>query len=62
MDFITDLPLVGGYDLVFVMVDHFTKMAHFAPCARTITEEETTDLFFNNVVRLHGLPDYTTSD
>ena len=55
MDFITDLPFVGGYDSVFVMVDHFTKMAHFAPCAKTITGEETTDLFFKNVVRLHGL-------
>ena len=46
MDFITDLPLVGGYDLVFVMVDHFTKMAHFAPCSRTITGEEKTYFFF----------------
>ena len=62
MDFITDLPLVGGYDLVFVMVDRFTKMAHFAPCAKTITGEETTDLFKKKVVRLYGLPDDITSD
>ena len=62
MDFITDLPFVGGYDSVFVMVDRFTKMAHFAPCAKTITGEETTDLFFKNVVRLHGLPNDITSD
>ena len=32
------------------MVDRFTKMAHFAPCAKTITGEETADLFFKNVV------------
>ena len=49
MDFITGLPFVGGYDLVFVMVDRFTKMAHFAPCSKTITGEETTDLFFKNI-------------
>jgi hypothetical protein len=30
MDFITYLPIVGGYDLVLVMVDRFTKMARFA--------------------------------
>ena len=61
MDFITNLPLVGGYDSVFVMVVRITKMAHFVPCAKTITGEEKTDLFFKNVVRLHGLPDDITS-
>jgi hypothetical protein len=50
MDFIIDLLVVGGYDSVLVMVDHFTKMTHFAPCAKTISGEETTDLFFKNVV------------
>ena len=44
------------------MVDRFTKMARFAPCAKTITGEETADLFFKNVVRLHGLPNDITSD
>ena len=43
MDFITDLLLVHGYDTMLVMVDRFTKMAHFAPCAKTISSEETTD-------------------
>ena len=62
MDFITDLPLVHGYDTVLVMVDRFTKMAHFAPCAKTISAEATTDLFLKNVVRLHGVPDDVTSD
>ena len=62
MDFITNLPFVGGYDPVFVMVNRFIKMAHFVPCAKTITEEETTDLFFKNVVRLHGLQNDITSD
>ena len=55
LDFITDLPLVHGYDAVLVMVDRFTKMAHFAPCAKTISAEETTNLFLKNVVRLHGV-------
>jgi hypothetical protein len=62
MDFITDLPIVGGYDSVLVMVDCFTKTAHFAPCAKTISEEETTNLFFKNMVRLHGLLEDITSN
>ena len=62
MDFITDFPLVQGYDAVLVMVDWFTKMAHFPPCAKTISTEETTDLFLKNVVQLHGVPDDVTSN
>jgi hypothetical protein len=62
MDFITDLPLVGGYDTVLVIVDRFSKMAHFVPCSKTISGEETADLFLKNVVRLHGLPEDITSD
>jgi hypothetical protein len=29
MDFIIDLPLANGKDLIFVVVDRLTKMAHF---------------------------------
>ena len=62
MNFITDLPLVGGYDTMLVIVDPFSKMAHFVPCSKTISGEQTTDLFLKNDVRLHGLPEDITSD
>lgn len=29
MDFITNLPFVGGCDSMFAIVDYFTKMTHF---------------------------------
>ena len=32
MDFITDLPSSRSYDSIFVVVDRFTKMAHFVLC------------------------------
>ena len=39
-DFITKLPLAQGYDTILVVVDRFTKMAHFVPTTeRTSTEE-----------------------
>ena len=31
MDFITELPSVSGYDQIWVIVDGFSKMAHFVP-------------------------------
>ena len=62
MDFITDLPRVGDHDTVLVIVDRFLKMAHFVPCSKTTSGEERADLFLNNVVQLHGLPEDVTSD
>jgi hypothetical protein len=62
LDFITDLPLVDDFDSVLVVVDRFSKMAHFIPCAKTITGAQTAKLFLDQVVRLHGLPDNIVSD
>ena len=62
MDFITDLPRVGGIDMVLVIVDQFSKMAQFVPCSKTISREETTDLFLKYVVRLQGLLEDITSN
>ena len=58
IDYVTDLPKSGidGYTSVFVMVCHLTKMAHFVPCHKKITTEETIDLFINHCCRLHGVP------
>jgi len=38
-DFITKLPLVQGYDLILVVVDRFTKMAHFIPTIEKTSAE-----------------------
>ena len=62
MDFIIDLPRVGDHDTVLVIVDRFSKMAHFVPSSKTISGEETTYLFLNNVVPLHCLPEDVTFD
>uniref|UniRef100_A0A803TGS2 Gypsy retrotransposon integrase-like protein 1 n=1 Tax=Anolis carolinensis TaxID=28377 RepID=A0A803TGS2_ANOCA len=61
-DFITDLPPSLGFTTILVVVDLFTKMAHFIPCDGLPTAKETADLFLQHVFRLHGLPKSLVTD
>jgi len=62
MDFITVLPISNGYDSIFVVKDRLSKQAHFIPCKKTITGEETAELFLREIFRLHGSPRSIVSD
>jgi hypothetical protein len=63
MDFITNLPESTGCDQLWVVVDRFTKMAHFIPLQKD--GKITTDLakiFAKEIWKLHGLPTDIVSD
>jgi len=61
-DFITKLPLAQGYDAILVVVDRFTKMAHFVPTTERTSTEGLAQLFRDNIWKLHGLPNSIISD
>lgn len=63
MDLITALPKTkAGYDAIIVFVDKLSKMVHYAPTYTECTAPDVAKIFFNEVVRYHGIPDSIISD
>ncbi len=62
MDFMVSLPPSKGFDAIMVVVDRFSKMAHFIPTKENAMAQKTRRLFFTHVFKHHGLPKDIMSD
>ena len=62
VDFIVELPESSGHDAIMVVVDSFTKRAHFVPTFTTLSAAGTARLFVQHVWKLHGIPRKVVSD
>ena len=57
-DYIVDLPVSHGYDIILVFIDRFMKMSHFILCMKIAIASDFARMF----VRLCGLLDSIISD
>ena len=63
MDFIMGLPRTqAGYESIWVIVDHLTKVAHFIPVKTTHSSARLAELYMSRIVCLHGVPKKIVSD
>nr|GEY53313.1 putative reverse transcriptase domain-containing protein [Tanacetum cinerariifolium] len=55
MDFVIGLPRTpGGYDWIWVIVEHLTKSAHLLPMKQTDSIEKLTQLYLKEIICRHG--------
>nr|GFD48565.1 transposon Ty3-I Gag-Pol polyprotein [Tanacetum cinerariifolium] len=63
MDFVTGLPQTQRrHDAIWIVVDRLTKSAHFLPIRKDYSVSRLTEIFQQEIVRLHGTPSAIVSD
>jgi len=56
------LPVVAGKDAILVVCNRLSKMTHFVAMTEGTSVEGLARLFWDNVWKLHGLPESIVSD
>jgi transposase InsO family protein len=62
MDFVGGFPRVNGKSVILTVIDCFSKAVHFLPLGHPYTVTSVAKVFFEAIVRLHGLPESIISD
>jgi hypothetical protein len=62
MDFVEGFPKVGGKCVILTIVDRLFKYTHFVPLGHPYSATSAAKAFFDQVVRLHGIPASIVSD
>jgi hypothetical protein len=56
MDFIIGLSKSGNKSVIMVVIDHLSKYAHFFILQHPFTASRITQIFMDNIFKLHGMP------
>ena len=62
VDFIMKLLVVAGKNAILVVYNQLSKMAHFVATTEEMSAEKLARLFWDNIWKLHGLPESIVSD
>ena len=63
MDLVVGLPKTNkGHDAIWVIVDRYTKSAHFLPIKVTYSLDQLAQLYVQEIIRLHRAPKVIISD
>jgi transposase InsO family protein len=62
MDFIGPFPEVDGKNYLWVVICRLTGQVHLVPIHTSMTATHLSDVYVQEIVRLHGLPDSLVSD
>lgn len=62
MDFIEGLPKYNKWDTILVIVDKFSKYAHFLTLSHPYTALQVAQQYFDQIYMLHGIPSAIISD
>jgi hypothetical protein len=62
VDFIVALLELEGHTQIMVVVDRFSKMAHFIALTEKATAKDAAQAFLKEVWKLHGLPESIVTD
>jgi hypothetical protein len=62
LDFVEGLPLSDAANAILVVVDKFSKFAHFIPLKHPFSAASVARLFMDHIFKLHGMPKAIISD
>lgn len=62
LDFVEGLPRSGWADCILVVVDKYSKYAHFIPLRHPFTALSVAKAYMAQVYKLHGMPSSLISD
>jgi hypothetical protein len=60
--FIEGLPKVNDHSVILMVIDKFSKSAHFLPLGHSYMTTTVTRAFFDNSVKLHSVPNSIVND